>query len=165
MTSLRKLPSIDTLLRSAGDLAARYGHDQTVRALRRVVDEARQAALSGGTVPADTDLLARAAELLAHESRPTLRPVINATGVIIHTNLGRAPLSDDAIEAMRAVGSGYSTLEYDLEPGTRGKRDQHIERILLDVTAQQRARKRAWSSITTRRRCCWRCWRWHRAAR
>ena len=137
MTSLRQLPSIDTLLRAGGDLIARYGHDQTVRVLRQVVDEARQAALNGEPVPAEADLLARAADRLANEARPTLRPVINATGVIIHTNLGRAPLSDEALAAMRAVGGGYSTLEYELEPGTRGKRDRHIERILLDVTGAE----------------------------
>jgi L-seryl-tRNA(Ser) seleniumtransferase len=134
MTSLRKIPGIDTLLRAGADLLATYGHNQTVQALRRVVDEARQAALSGQPIPDDADLLAQAADWLAQAARPTLRPVINATGVIIHTNLGRAPLSDAAIEAMRSVGAGYSTLEYDLEPGARGKRDRHIERILLDIT-------------------------------
>jgi L-seryl-tRNA(Ser) seleniumtransferase len=137
MTSLHQLPAIDTLLRSGEKLVALYGHDQTVRALRRVVEAARQAALSGQPVPPESHLLASAAELLARASRPTLRPVINATGVIIHTNLGRAPLSDEALDAMRAAGSGYSTLEYELEPGARGKRDRHIERILLDVTGAQ----------------------------
>jgi L-seryl-tRNA(Ser) seleniumtransferase len=137
MTSLRDLPGIDTLLRAAADLEAQYGHDQTVRALRRVVDEARRVALDGGQAPGKAALLTQAAGLLAHQSRPTLRPVINATGVIIHTNLGRAPLSEAALEAMRAVAEGYSTLEYDLEPGTRGKRDRHVERILADVTGAE----------------------------
>jgi L-seryl-tRNA(Ser) seleniumtransferase len=137
MASLSNLPSIDALLRASDHLLAHYGHDQTVRALRRVVDDARQSALSGGSIPTDSDLLAQAADRLMRESRPTLRPVINATGVIIHTNLGRAPLSDAALDAMRAVGGGYSTLEYELEPGARGKRDRHIERILLDVTGAE----------------------------
>jgi L-seryl-tRNA(Ser) seleniumtransferase len=137
MTSLRDLPSIDVLLRACEDLQAQYGHAQTVNALRRVVDGARQTALDGGVIPAETVLVAETAALLARESRPTLRPVINATGVIIHTNLGRAPLSDEALNAMRAVGGGYSTLEYDLEPGQRGKRDRHIERILTAVTGAE----------------------------
>jgi L-seryl-tRNA(Ser) seleniumtransferase len=137
MTSLRDLPSIDTLLRACEDLQAQYGHALTVNALRRVVDGARQTALDGGVIPAETILVAETAALLARESRPTLRPVINATGVIIHTNLGRAPLSDEALDAMRAVGGGYSTLEYDLEPGQRGKRDRHIERILTAVTGAE----------------------------
>jgi L-seryl-tRNA(Ser) seleniumtransferase len=137
MTSLSYLPSIDALLRASDHLVAQYGHDQTVRALRRVVEDARQIARGGGSIPPESDLLARAADLLVRESRPTLRPVVNATGVIIHTNLGRAPLSVEALAAMSAVGGGYSTLEYDLEPGARGKRDRHIERILLDVTGAE----------------------------
>jgi L-seryl-tRNA(Ser) seleniumtransferase len=138
MTSLRNLPGIDSLLQACNDLQAEYGHDQVVRALRRVVDEARQAVLAGDSaIPSEAVLVARAAALMAQESRPTLRPVINASGVIIHTNLGRAPLSEAAIEAMRAVGGGYSTLEYELEPGIRGKRDRHIERILIDVTGAE----------------------------
>ncbi len=141
MNSLRNLPSIDVLLRASGDLEARYGHDQTVRALRHVVDEARRMvldqSLSDAAAPDQAALIAQAAGWLARETRPTLRPVINATGVIIHTNLGRAPLSDAALAAMHAVGAGYSTLEYDLEPGARGKRDRHIERLLADVTGAE----------------------------
>ena len=141
MNALQNLPSIDVLLRASEDLEAQYGHDQTVRALRHVVDNARQALLTGespGSSPPDqAALIARAAGWLAAMARPTLRPVINATGVIIHTNLGRAPLSDAALAAMHAVAAGYSTLEYDLEPGARGKRDRHIERILIDVTGAE----------------------------
>lgn len=139
MSYPRHLPSIDALLRDSSALTARYGHDQTVRALRRVVDQARQAVFEGRPVPAVTILIGQAAEILACEFRPTLLPVINATGVIIHTNLGRAPLSAAAIEAVRAVGEGYSTLEYDLEAGARGKRDQHIEHILTEVTGAEAA--------------------------
>lgn len=134
MISLHHLPSIDALLRASPDLIASYGHTQTVKVLRQVVETARQTALDSGSIPEESQLLAQAAALLASVSAPTLRPVINATGVIIHTNLGRAPLSDEALAAMRAVGGGYSTLEYDLEPGARGKRDRHIERLLADVT-------------------------------
>ncbi len=137
MASLSDLPGIDALLRASDHLLVQYGHDQTVRALRRVVDAARQSALNGDDIPPESDLIEQAADLLSRASRPTLRPVINATGVIIHTNLGRAPLSDEALAAMHAVGGGYSTLEYELEPGTRGKRDRHIERILLDVTGAE----------------------------
>ncbi|MBN1563819.1 MAG: L-seryl-tRNA(Sec) selenium transferase, partial [Anaerolineae bacterium] len=138
MTSLRDLPGIDSLLRASDSLQAEYGRDQTVRVLRQVVDAARQAVLAGDSVlPSEAVLVARAAEQLAQAARPTLRPVVNASGVIIHTNLGRAPLSDDALAAMRAVGGGYSTLEYELEPGVRGKRDRHIERILVDVTGAE----------------------------
>ncbi|NDJ79207.1 MAG: L-seryl-tRNA(Sec) selenium transferase, partial [Chloroflexi bacterium] len=137
MTSLRNLPSIDALLRQSAELQAAFGHDQTVRALRQVVDSARQMALNGQGVPDAETLLAEAAAHLERAARPTLRPVINASGVIVHTNLGRAPLSDDTLAAMLAVAGGYSTLEYELEAGVRGKRDRHIERLLLDVTGAE----------------------------
>ncbi len=134
MTSFRDLPSIDTLLRAGDHLTARYGHARTVEALRRAVEAARQALAAGSPLPDRDTLLAQAEVHLSQTSRPTLRPVINATGVIIHTNLGRAPLSDEAIAAMQAVAVGYSTLEYDLDAGTRGLRHLHSERLLREVT-------------------------------
>lgn len=137
MTSLRDLPSIDALLRASTALVDCYGHAQVTEALRRAVDGARGAALEGAPVPSEAELITRAADALARAARPTLRPVINATGVILHTNLGRAPLSDEALAALAAVGGSYSTLEYDLEPGVRGKRDRHIERILTAVTGAE----------------------------
>ncbi len=137
MTSLSDLPSIDTLLRASAGLETQYGHAGTVRALRETVERARQAVLAGGPIPDSASLIEQAAAALARDAQPTLRPVINATGVIVHTNLGRAPLSAAALDAIRAVGGGYSTLEYDLEPGQRGKRDRHIERILRDVTGAE----------------------------
>jgi len=137
MTSLSDLPSIDTLLRASAGLETQYGHAGTVRALREAVERARQTVLAGGPIPDSASLIEQAAKALARDAQPTLRPVINATGVIVHTNLGRAPLSAAALDAIRAVGGGYSTLEYDLEPGQRGKRDRHIERILRDVTGAE----------------------------
>ena len=137
MTSLSDLPSIDTLLRASAGLETQYGHAGTVRALRETVERARQTVLAGGPIPDSASLIEQAAAALARDAQPTLRPVINATGVIVHTNLGRAPLSAAALDAIRAVGGGYSTLEYDLEPGQRGKRDRHIERILRDVTGAE----------------------------
>lgn len=137
MTTLRNLPSINALLRVSEALETEYGREQTVRALRRVVDEARQAALSRGLpVPGEAELVSQAAVLLDRETQPSLRPVVNATGVIIHTNLGRAPLSDAARAAIQDMG-GYSTLEYELDPGVRGKRDRHIERLLTAVTGAE----------------------------
>jgi len=144
MTSFRDLPSIDALLRAGDDLAARYGHARTVEALRQAVEAARQALLRGEPLPSEAALLAEAEAHLAQSAQPTLRPVINATGVIIHTNLGRAPLSDEAITAMQAVAAGYSTLEYDLDAGGSA------------CYAKSPARRPGWSSTTTRRACCWR---------
>jgi len=134
MTSPRDLPSIDALLRAGDHLTARYGHARTVAALRAAVEAARQALAAGQPIPTENALLAQAGAQLSQASQPTLRPVINATGVILHTNLGRAPLSDAALAAMQAVAGGYSTLEYDLDAGGRGLRDTHSERLLRDVT-------------------------------
>jgi len=137
MTSLRDLPSIDALLRLDDTLPARYGHEHAVRALRAAVEEARAAALRGEIMPAADALLARAEETLRRETRPSLRPVINASGVILHTNLGRAPLSDEALAAVQAVARGYSTLEYDLAEGARGQRDRHLARLLAELTGAE----------------------------
>lgn len=134
MTSFRDLPSIDVLLRAGDHLIARYGHARTVEALRQAVEAARQALIAGNPLPDQDALIAQAEAQLSQASRPTLRRVINATGVIIHTNLGRAPLSDEAIAAMQAVAGGYSTLEYDLDAGARGLRHLHSERLLREVT-------------------------------
>ena len=139
--TLRQLPSVDRLLgEEAGQaMVAAYGHRQTVRALRDTLDAVRAELRSGEDVPAVPPLLARVDACLRERLTPTLRPVINATGVIIHTNLGRAPLSNAAQVAMQEVSRGYSTLEYDLEAGRRGKRAVHAERLLCELTGAEAA--------------------------
>src|SRR5690606_36649625 len=134
MSSFRDLPSIDVLLRAGDHLTARYGHARTVEALRQAVEAARQALAAGSPLPDRDTLLAQAEAHLSQASRPTLRPVINATGVIIHTNLGCAPLSDEAIAARQAVAGVDSTLESDVDSGARGLRHLHSERLLREVT-------------------------------
>ncbi len=139
---LRSLPAVDTLLNAsaAQALIADYGRESTVNALRAVLDESRSRLLAGETINTDSDsLLAHAETRLHRQFRPTLRPVINATGVIIHTNLGRAPLSEAAQQAMLAIAAGYSTLEFDLESGKRGSRLVHAERILSEITGAESA--------------------------
>jgi len=128
---LRHLPSVDALLADASQLVATYGRPATVDALRAALAEARAA---GEARPADR-LLARAGELLGRP--PSLRPVLNATGVIVHTNLGRAPLADHALERARAVASGYSNLEYDLGAGARGSRHDHLGGLLAELTGAE----------------------------
>ena len=140
--ALRALPSVDALLESAGGQALidRYGRGLTLDAVRAALDEARSALRSGTSMPTDAaSLLDGAAARLHIESTSTLRPVINATGVIIHTNLGRAPLSDAALAAVMGVGGGYSTLEYDLDSGGRGSRLKHPEAILCALTGAEAA--------------------------
>jgi L-seryl-tRNA(Ser) seleniumtransferase len=138
---LRKLPSVDRLLQeeAVAALAARWGHELTVESAREVLDAARTA-IRGGVPSLQPEVLARqVGERLAAKLRPTLRPAINATGVIVHTNLGRAPLSADAREAMDAVALGYSNLEYDLQAGHRGSRYVHAEELLCRLTGAEAA--------------------------
>ena len=138
---LRRLPSVDRLLsdEAGRDLVAAFGHRQTVDALRDALEVARAEVRAGAAVPDGPALLARADVSLRERLAPTLRPIINATGVIIHTNLGRAPLSNAARAAMEAVSRGYSTLEYDLEAGRRGHRSVHAERLLCELTGAEAA--------------------------
>jgi L-seryl-tRNA(Ser) seleniumtransferase len=139
---LRSLPSVDRLLGhgEAPRLIDTYGRTLTVEALRAVLDEARDRLRAGLKIPPDDDsLIAEAESTLEDWLRPTLRRAINATGVIIHTNLGRAPLSAAALDAIRETAAGYSTLEYDLEAGGRGSRSVHAESLLRRLTGAEAA--------------------------
>ena len=141
MTSeLRKLPSVDRLLnqRSVRALVEEHGHELIVVAIQEVLAGTRQTILDGETCPALGTLCGRVTARLAEMLRPSLYPVINATGVIIHTNLGRAPLSAAAQEAMRET-SAYSNLEYDLDSGERGSRYVHAEELLCRLTGAEAA--------------------------
>lgn len=140
MSALRELPSVDRLLSALPDLEAQYGHALTREAVRSVIEAAREAWRSREEAPPGFDaLVQQTVDTLAAWLTPTLRRAINATGVIIHTNLGRAPLSEEALAAIQAVGQGYSTLEYDLEEGARGERSQHAEALLTRLTGAEAA--------------------------
>lgn len=120
-------------------LVGAYSHDLTVAALRQALDAARQAILAGESAASHDELVSQAAKILDGQLRLTLRPVINASGVIIHTNLGRALLSPAARAAMDQVARSYSNLEYDLEAGQRGSRYIHAEELLCRLTAAEAA--------------------------
>jgi len=142
MTSpFRDLPSVSRLLahRRLRPLSSLMPATTVTELVRQQLDEARQAIATGHQCPPTEALvesvLARA-DLLLH---PTLRPVINATGVIIHTNLGRAPLSSEARAAMEAASRGYSNLEFDLEEGERGSRHVHLAALLCQITGAEAA--------------------------
>jgi L-seryl-tRNA(Ser) seleniumtransferase len=157
----RKLPSVDEVMRAPelSALAASYGHECVVDAARVVLarlrqeiasgllnDNALQLALSGLAVAIENHL--------RHALSYSLLPVINATGVILHTNLGRAPLGEAAIEHIRETAANYSNLEFDLHAGARGKRDVHVDRLfrrlLADVkTAELRLAGRAGAPVPT----------------
>ena len=138
---LRQLPSVDRLLGedAVQALIVVYGRRQTVDGLREALDRVRDEVRAGADVPDVVALAARAGAHLRERLAPTLRPVINATGVLIHTNLGRAPLSAATRAAMEAVSRGYSTLEYDLQAGRRGQRTVHAERLLCELTGAESA--------------------------
>jgi L-seryl-tRNA(Ser) seleniumtransferase len=141
--NLRGLPSVERLLQTeqAAELIASYGRPLTLQAIRSVLDLIRERASKGPelTQPNPEGLLDLATSLLDEWMVPTLLPVINASGVILHTNLGRAPLSTAAIQAMDAVSRGYSNLEFDLITGKRGSRLSHAETLLQRLTGAEAA--------------------------
>jgi len=126
---LRDLPSVDELARSSADSLA-------VEAARTVLARAR-AQIRAGSDPGNLTVALESE--LARARRPALRRVLNATGVVVHTNLGRAPLPGLAVERMVAVGRGYSNLEYDLGDGSRGSRQDHVAAILRRLTGAEAA--------------------------
>src|SRR6266436_4942802 len=133
----RQLPSIDALLAAPAvtQLLATHPRALVVKAARAAVDEAR---VNGGTAPADGwDAAVRAA--VRRLAVPSLAPVINATGVVLHTNLGRAPLAPAAIAAITRIAQGYSALEYDLGRGTRGSRHAICRALLKELTGAEDA--------------------------
>lgn len=144
---LRALPSVEELAASLDGVS----HGDAVRAARAVIEAGREAILAGAPkaplAPAATssaatvhpDLVANARAWLAAEAAPRLRRVINASGVIVHTNLGRAPLAVAAREAVGATADGYSNLEYDLERGERGSRQAHAEELICELTGAEAA--------------------------
>jgi len=141
--NLRGLPSVEKLLQTqlAAELIASYGRPLTLQAIRSALDEVRRrvSKSSEATLPDREILLTQAASLLQLWTAPTLLPVINASGVILHTNLGRAPLSNAAIQSMVAVSRGYSNLEINLETGKRGSRLIHAETLLQRLTGAEAA--------------------------
>ncbi|RPJ17378.1 MAG: L-seryl-tRNA(Sec) selenium transferase, partial [Chloroflexi bacterium] len=141
MTSLRDLPSVDQLLHAARatHLIEAYGRPLTLNALRLTLEETRARFKPEAALPSTDMILAQAESHLLAWTQPTLLPVVNATGVILHTNLGRAPLSKATIAAMNEVAADYSTLEYNLEKGQRGSRLIHAESILQKLTGAEAA--------------------------
>jgi len=141
--NLRGLPSVEKLLQTqpAAELIARYGRPLTLQAIRGVLADVRARASTSAdqTLPDHEAILSEAATLLEDWTCPTLLSVINASGVILHTNLGRAPLSSTALQAMEAVGHGYSNLEMNLQTGRRGSRLIHSDMLLQRLTGAEAA--------------------------
>ncbi len=145
MRDFRVIPSIEILRQrdTVRALEAAFGAEATVNALRAGAERLREA-IAAGTGPADGEAAAALVErdaqvALAAAARGSLRPVINATGVVIHTNLGRAPIAAAALERVAAIAGGYSNLEYDLAEGTRGSRTVHAESLITALTGAEAA--------------------------
>jgi L-seryl-tRNA(Ser) seleniumtransferase len=143
---LRSLPAVDELLRqeAISEAVETYPRTLVVRAIRNVLDRNRQAILNGKATfdSQGFELAILVKEILAEIqllASFTLRRVINGTGIIVHTNLGRSLLCQDALDRLQLIGSGYSNLEYDLEAGRRGSRYVHAEAILCEITGAEAA--------------------------
>jgi L-seryl-tRNA(Ser) seleniumtransferase len=140
---LRELPQVQRLLETAAAdaLCARFGRAAVTGAIRETLDGLRAQIHSGALqrVPDAGGILAHSSEKLAARRRHGLRRTINATGIVLHTNLGRAPLAVEAIAAVTDVAAGYSNLEFDLASGRRGSRTQSIEPLLRQLTGAEAA--------------------------
>jgi L-seryl-tRNA(Ser) seleniumtransferase len=140
-TEFRNLPSVDKVLsderirRLAGD----YPHDLLVSIVRQCLEQERLS-ISRGKPCAPVDKIVESVHArLQSVERPSLRRVINASGVILHTNLGRAPLSEESLAAIKSVSEGYSNLEFNLDSGNRGSRHVHVEELLCQLTGAEAA--------------------------
>lgn len=142
MADFRIIPSIEILRKRAGirALETQFGADATVAALRSGADAVRTRVAAGEDVAHAADFIEELTRTsLSARARGSIRPVINATGVVIHTNLGRAPLGDKVIERVNSLARGYINLEYDLDKGARGSRTVHAEPLVTSITGAEAA--------------------------
>jgi len=141
MNELQKLPSLDALLQEKrfDSMVSRYGRKLTTDAIRASLESFRETIKKGASSPDHGSIFKHVESVINIWLKPTLMPVINASGIILHTNLGRAPLSEETINAMAMVSSSYSTLEFDLTAGKRGKRSMHAEELLKLLTGAENA--------------------------
>lgn len=139
---LRDLPSVDYLLRhpAIAPLAEEYARGEVLRGVRTVLDQ-RRTQIRGGHAPTidAASIALDVRQLLRARTRPHLRRVINATGIVLHTGLGRAPLAEEAIEAITETAAGYCNLELDLASGERGDRHEHVRELLRELTGAEDA--------------------------
>ncbi len=142
MTSeFRRLPSVDRLLAEERikELAKEYPHDRLVCVIRQCLEGERLAITNGKPSSSLDEIVKSIHSEVSRLGHLSLRPVINASGVILHTNLGRAPLSREAIAAMETTARNYCNLELDLDSGDRGSRDAHLEQVLCQLTGAEAA--------------------------
>ena len=128
------MPAVDRVAAALGE-----GGGGATAATRWAIDQARRRIRQGASAPGFDDIVATARERLNNEHKARLRPVLNATGVLIHTNLGRAPLGPEQLDAIARIASGYSNLEYDLASGSRGSRYLHAQKLVSALTGAESA--------------------------
>ncbi len=140
-SEFRHLPSVDKLLSDERlrELEKTYPHSLLLNLVRQHLERNRLSIAAGNQCPSIDEIVESVCTQVYALENPSLRPVINATGVILHTNLGRASLSKEAITAMDAVARDYCNLEFDLDSGTRGSRNTHIEPLLCQLTGAEAA--------------------------
>ena len=137
---LRQIPKVDELLRHPRLASLSCQHTILTETVREVIDSMRQAILAGEEPSLQLDSLCDEVErLVQKKTTMNLRPVINATGIVLHTNLGRAKLSTAAVQAIQSVAQDYNTLEYNLEKGSRGSRYSHVEQLISKLTGAEDA--------------------------
>lgn len=138
---LRELPSVDRVLKTPLAAAAveHFGQQAAAQAIREALDEARAACRTGAAVPEPGDIAADALARLKAAERLSLRPVFNLTGTVLHTNLGRALIADEAVEAVRAAMREAVALEFDIGTGKRGERDDHLRALICELTGAEDA--------------------------
>src|SRR5690242_7123217 len=141
---LRKLPAVDELLRDGrvATMAERDSRTVVTKAVRAALQNLRDSILAGHLAADQVEIaistLPDVVERFVRRAmRPSLRTVINATGVVLHTNLGRAPIAAGAIEHIADVAPGYSNLEFDVDSGERGKRDVHVQRLFAHLLGSE----------------------------
>ncbi|MDD5672786.1 MAG: L-seryl-tRNA(Sec) selenium transferase [Chitinivibrionales bacterium] len=140
-SSFSQIPSVDSLLKHPllSDLRNQYGHELAVYAIRQTLADARKSLKKSRKIPSPDDIAGKAKDLIVSIAKPSLKRVINATGVILHTNLGRAVLGDSILKEITPAIQGYSNLEFDLKTGQRGRRGDHIKNLLRFITGAEDA--------------------------
>ena len=141
LSVLSQLPGVDVLLKAAAPLVKQYGKTEVTGVIRQHLQRVRTSITSGEqqSLPNHEELLTAVNQTLADRHRRQLQPVLNLTGTVLHTNLGRARLPQPALQAMIEVSEQYSNLEYDLAAGQRGDRDSHIEGLIREITGAEAA--------------------------
>ncbi len=137
----RNLPGVDKVLQEPDcqGLIRRFGLERVTEMVRSYIDQAREEIEQGSRAKTITEIIHKCEKIMEKKTACSLKPVINGSGIVLHTNLGRAPLGDKVISDLQRIVSGYSNLEFDLESGKRGHRNDHVRDLLKEITGAEDA--------------------------